>query len=204
MKNSFNILLSTMEQCLHQFPLLVFFTCRDYIYIVIKKPKINHIKQVSSLHAISFRKLLQYKARLYDTILTQSDNFWSDKKLKHISKSVCISLIRFAFLLYFVFLGYHFSKQQKYNVKPHLGSAHLPRRAITPHRAQIMRLIPTEPLLANTPLGEMNMPEPENRKTKQIELTHIELFHREIRYNNDSGHFRHNKKNKKHHDYTIT
>lgn len=45
----------------------------------------------------------------------------------------------------------------------------LPRVERSPQAAQMTRLNPTDPVPSNTPLGEMNTPEPEMRK----QLFHI-------------------------------
>ena len=40
---------------------------------------------------------------------------------------------------------------------------YLPIRARTPHPSHTTKLKPTDPVLINTPLGEINIPEPANR-----------------------------------------
>ena len=48
----------------------------------------------------------------------------------------------------------------------------LPKREITPQPSHTNRLSPTEPVPAKTPLGEMNMPEPEKLQECAIQECH--------------------------------
>lgn len=56
------------------------------------------------------------------------------------------------------------------------ASAYVPSRAITPQRAQTIRLSPIEPLLANTPFGEIKIPEPEIYKQAEHKYMHKNIY----------------------------